>query len=678
MRLLLKFTKIILLISLSVWLTACGGSGNSGGSNGDTSGNDVFPESEAMTLILEGGIIMELPAGALSGPIQITAKSLDPTETQQIIDGSGIRKRLFMAGACFTPSGYRFSKPVTVTLPANALLPDTEVPIHFKYDKERHAYYPTDTQVTVTPVDGTITFTLNEFSDHVIAGVADVVTQKCIENGEQPCRCGEFTVVTENSDLLYTSPDGVCNVSAETGSITYNQCVPIVTESWDFVEHTSGCVPKMILSPKRTAIATGESTPVTATITYGRDPLPGQQITLVGNGLLEAQPSLITTDANGTTQTTASAGTREGVGIVSAAAIVTYEPVAINVNGQPEPGIPRQKTLLAKAAIAIDGPLSLEVSILPGIYGNYLIVGEETQVSVAILEPNTTTGGIDFVPSTDVILNESGGTLASHTVRTSSLSEITVPFTAPNTPGSIIITGDATVETLNEIAEPVDITVTGSDVIDVLERPVETWTGSLSLSYFFGPGIDPQQPSHVPWGISAYISIDFLLYFDPLLGNPSFQHSNVTGLVKASTLTVVPRDSVLVDGDWTYRHYWTGVDHYPFQPTLVGLAPISNAGKEMYLRFLHPNGYKAPLADGTLWLSQASMGTVWLTDKLQDWAIQWSDDVDVQPEPIWHHEPIYINLTGKETASINGRCELDPAFVCTYTLTMTRESVGIP
>ena len=139
------------------------------------------------------------------------------------------------------------------------------------------------------------------------------------------------------------------------GNITFFECDPKITDTWVYIEHTDGCVPEMSLESDRDTIAPNGSTSVTAEITYAKNPLPDQQVTSSGNALLSVAPPFSTTGQDGKSRLTATAGPNEGVGMVYADSIVSYEPVTVNINGQPEPGTPRQKTLLASTRICRHG-----------------------------------------------------------------------------------------------------------------------------------------------------------------------------------------------------------------------------------------------------------------------------------------------------------------------------------
>lgn len=679
MKGILTLQRIIYLVSIVFLLAACGG----GGSDGETGGgNTGMIGSAGGTIDLGGQMTLEVPAGALTMPIQISAKTLDPIATQTILDDSGQQTRVFMAGASFFPSGQQFSKPVKVTLPAYNIPPGTEVPIHFKYNQDWHAYYPTNTEVTVSPDNGTITFTLNEFSDHAMAGVSDSMKAKCIANGEAPCRCGDFHVVSDSLDKIYTTPDGTCNVARDTGHITYLQCVPQVTESWEFIEHTAGCVPKMTLVPDLSAIGAGESTALTTTVTYAQKPMPSVEVNLLGDGLTTVSPSPIYTDATGTAQTTATAGNAEGTSLVEAAAVVTYEPVKVSINGQLEPVIPKEKTVQAQTEIFVDAPPILQVSILPGVYGNYLLLSEETLVSIAILDPNPATGGFSLVPSTDVLLSASDGTLGSPAVRTTSLGEVTTSFIAPNTPGPVTIIADATVSTLNDRAEPVTYQLDGSDVIDVLEKPVKRWDGHLEAwvggsSTLPGGGMGPPEPvgNFYLWFM---LTMDFTVDMDPDNFNPSAANPNISGTGVAQVEVVY--SGPITSSFGTGSNYTEITTEYinrsatPFQAAIQGLVPDPANPQEMYLNIANPVGDPTRIASATRRTTITggfSAGVT--TDPPLDWL--WYADPEV-PAPLdtTPHDPLHISL-GPGTTSSSGWCEIltESGAHCRFTMTLTPE-----
>ena len=669
--------RITYLVAFLFLLTACGGGGSSGG--GDNVNSRTIG-SAGGTINLGGQMTIQIPAGALTTPIQISAKPLNPIDSQTILNDSGQQTRVFMAGANFSPAGQQFSKPVKVTLPAYNIPLGTEVPIHFKYDHALHAYYPTDTEVTVSPDEATITLSLTEFSHHLVAGVSDALAKSCIASGEEPCRCGLYHVVTDSRDNIYTTPDGTCNVSREVGHITYQQCIPQVTESWEFIEHTAGCVPQMTLATDRNTISTGESTALTATVTYARNPMPSEEINLLGDGLTTISPTPIYTDANGVAQTTATAGNAEGVSVVEAAAVVTYEPVNVTINGQPEQGIPRQKTVQAEARIFVDAPPVLQVSVVPGTYGNFLILGEQTQVSIAILDPNPGTDSFNFVPSTDVLLSASDGTLGSPFVRTTSLGEVTTSFIAPNTPGPITIAADATLDTLNDIGESVTYTLTGSDVIDVLEKPVRRWDGHLEAwvgysSTLPGGGMGPPEAVG-DFYLWFMLTMDFMVEMDPDNFNPSASNPNIygTGMAQVNVVYSGP----IINSFGTGANFTEITTEFinrsasPFQAVIQGLVPNPSNPSEMYLEIANPAGDPTRIASATLQttiVGGLSAGVT--TDPPLDWL--WYTKPEV-PAPLDTnpHTPLEI-LLDQGTTSSSGWCEImtESGNHCRFTVTLT-------
>jgi len=144
MRLLLTITKIILLTSLAVWLSACGGGGS--GSSGDPGGNPGEFQSLTITpaggvYTFDNGVIFEAPAGAVDENIDLRVRLLDASEVQLILDSQpGANGKEFIAGVEIEPKGYAFAQPVTLSLPADRPLSPTALPMLLIVDMVNQIY----------------------------------------------------------------------------------------------------------------------------------------------------------------------------------------------------------------------------------------------------------------------------------------------------------------------------------------------------------------------------------------------------------------------------------------------------------------------------------------------------------------------------------------------------------
>ena len=356
------------------------------------------------------------------------------------------------------------------------------------------------------------------------------------------------------------------------------------------------------------------------------------------------------------------AGITEGVGVITGVSTVDYAPLEITVNGQVEEMIPRQKTVSAETAIAIDAPYTLEIGILPGVNGNYLVPGEQTLISVFILDPAPSDGTTSFVPSVDVSLSASAGSLGAPSVRTSSLGEVTVPYTAPSVPGIVSISGNATVA-LDLDGLPVAYNLAGQVFIEVRDVTPEYWAGTLTV----------RQPFSLFDEDSAEMTLtmSFILEYDPAVVNPGSTNPNVSGTGEAQ-VSLVTTDGPLID--FTQIVYENAVT-YPFTASLRGVVDTSAGGKELYLRFRHPQGNGVPVAEVDVReLFYDSGGLVINSILYADLQWLWHEDIAgiIDGAIVDERLPIRVDLATPGIIETSGECLLEMGFrfPCTYTLTL--------
>jgi hypothetical protein len=318
----------------------------------------VILSDEGGTYETPEGIILEIPAGAVSEPTGVYITTLDKASTQTPLNENGLLRREFIAGVTLTAEANPLQKSIWVTLPIDYSPVSALIPLHYVYDEEMDSYYPAYTDLTLSPAEGTVAFSVSEFGTHVVVLVEQIdvpsarFAQKGVECETDPCRCGLVDVLEEAKDNYYNTTD--CQISSIQGSAFYHECgVGGVKESWEFSEHTKGCVPRMKLTPERTVIEVGEKTSIQTLITYGEDPVSDIGVTMTPSGFVTLSPTTVTTGIDGTAETVVRAGSREGLAHIEAKADVYYAPVLIKVNGQIQYLEARHKVLHAKTAINV-------------------------------------------------------------------------------------------------------------------------------------------------------------------------------------------------------------------------------------------------------------------------------------------------------------------------------------
>jgi hypothetical protein len=675
---------------IGLLLASCGGGGGGGGAGG---GRDTVPSQsvgpDGATLQFDGGIVVEVPPGAVSAETSISAQSLETASVQPLLDESGNAQRHFVAGTRLEPSR-QFSAPITVTLPLEGELADSWLPVHYQYDPEYNAYYPAPTSITVSPDDRTVTLTVSEFSDHVVAGVGGDLRHGCAE--EEPCRCGRFTVVESSRDLVYSQSD--CQASDIAGSITYHDCGPGgVTESWVMVEHTEGCVPKLTLAAEDAIIDPLGTTPIRATVTYLDDPVPGVTVDLSANDLIQIDPTISVTGDSGVVTATATAGNHEGVAPVNGVATWTYPSKIIAVNGVEQEVVERTKTMTAETQITVDVPAELRITIRPGTQGSFLTVNEQTQVEVAVLdyEDAQDRSQFSYVPGVVVNLEASAGVLGATQVTTLASGPATVAYTAPNTSGPVTINGTGTVETVAEGGDPRTYPVTGAGTIHV--EPNADWVGSLSLAYTgCGAWADADLTQCIGYQFAFTVKVDLAIDVDDGNASPSLTDPNVSGTGAVTISSVTVTDGPLVVSDFTLpgctvSEFQEVIDEartFPFLVTVKGLQQENAFGTpyDLWLLFNHPSGGSQGLlldidARDNDYCDGVVLNTV-VTPSIQQ--VYWNPGIVFEWDPDWSDdEGFRLDTTGRNIITQTGQCGsmytgqyAGVGEGCTYNLTLTR------
>jgi hypothetical protein len=671
----------------------CAASGDQGEAGGEFSLPHTAVGPEGATLKFPDGITVEFPPGAVAHTTYVSALTLQVASIQPVLDGNGNMHREAIAGISLEPTG-PLRAPVTVTIPLQSELPDHGLPIHYKYDPEYNAYYPARTNVIISPEEGTATLVLTEFSNHVLAFIADILRSDCAE--EEPCRCGLFHVEETGSDQIYEQDD--CEARSIHGFIEYLDCGPNgVTESWTMLEHTRGCVPKLALAPAEPLLEPGETTSVEARLTYLEDPFPYIEVQLSVNDIVYLDRTNVTTDEAGSAKSTVTAGTHEGVAVVHGEAYILYPTTIIAGNGVEQDVAERGIWLQAETEITVDVPTRLHVSIQPGHEGEHLTYNETTEIDVAVLDFSDSQDpqAFSYVPGVVVDLEVSGGSLASAQVMTSSQGPVTVAYTAPNVSQTVTVIGSAQHDTLTEnLSLPVTYDVAAEDSIQVQEQA--DWLGSMDLSWTgCGLPLPDDDLGERCLGYRYYVTAHFEFTLDVDDG-PTASDMNVSGAGSVTVTGAHTVDGPYLDAGSTSlecptrrsRQYAYDVRTYPFGVSIEGFMEENFDGpNDLWALFRHPsNGGMGPVA----WIGERGVSycggspTRTLVSSLHI-PVFWNPAIRFDWDPDWGGPEVgfRMDLLGKETATQTGECgsPSSPGGLgtgqrtgCFYYLTMTRVS----
>ena len=208
---------------------------------------------------LSGGLVIDVPAGAVNKPTSFQIRLLDANEVEPYLHIDQVKKS-FMGGFEIISDGIVFDVPIFVQFPIVPLQDPNSLPHIYYLNKEDGTLLPdlpepedTSTQaqrlyslleaspaqngfmydprfaiaefmISITP-PGRRAQMLNELYD--VLGHSD-----CTAN---PCRCKRQFITSESSDLVSVDK---CNKFSENGSIRFPDCEGQPTETWNMMQES--------------------------------------------------------------------------------------------------------------------------------------------------------------------------------------------------------------------------------------------------------------------------------------------------------------------------------------------------------------------------------------------------------------------------------------------------------
>ena len=94
----------------------------------------VIISDQGGTYVTPEGIILEVPAGAVSEPTRVYVVMMDKSSTQTPLNENGLLRREFIAGVTLTTEVNPLQKSIWVTLPIDYSPVFTSIPLHYVYD----------------------------------------------------------------------------------------------------------------------------------------------------------------------------------------------------------------------------------------------------------------------------------------------------------------------------------------------------------------------------------------------------------------------------------------------------------------------------------------------------------------------------------------------------------------
>jgi len=298
---------------------------------------------------LAGGIMLDVPAGAVAGQTVIEIGILDSVRVDSVIQASGLTNKRLLVAFEAKPSGLEFAQPVVVTLPCPGVS-EQALPIHVGVNLESGNYAMVGTHLIYSPSDAAISVYLQSFSDHAAVEVDGALTGRTC--GGDVCRCGRIEVVESTSESIYQN--GACQVSRTDGYVVFHDCAGEPREDWTFIEIDSNCVPALTIEAPA-MVAAGGDAEIQCRVALNDSGLPDQPIIvfLAPAGLATVNPTHLQTSSDGTATTTFAAGNQDGVVTLTVYAATWYNSSYVSASGETIVSPRRYKTLRATATIAI-------------------------------------------------------------------------------------------------------------------------------------------------------------------------------------------------------------------------------------------------------------------------------------------------------------------------------------
>ncbi len=190
----------------------------------DTATQSISPQGG--TYDFPGGITLDVPAGAVGAPCQVTVELLEVPVIDTIVSQTGITDKRLLAAFEMRPIGLSFLEPLEVTVPS---LPHSTygLPYLFTVDTTTRACLPSVTSLVSDPDNGVVTATVAGCSTYAVVDILGVLDSTALTKTLQAAGCRDRRASTQESSRQSMSQQGTdqtCVVSKVDGSITYHDC----------------------------------------------------------------------------------------------------------------------------------------------------------------------------------------------------------------------------------------------------------------------------------------------------------------------------------------------------------------------------------------------------------------------------------------------------------------------
>jgi len=232
---------------------------------------------EGGVLTFSNGLILDIPAGAVTEPTNITVKDVQCQIVNPILSSYPFtsHEKRCIGGFSAEPDGFVFNTPIQATVPVLALNPE-EFPVQFEANLDAQNYWIAETDLVYQGTTNTIDLTIQHFSDYWLAVMRNHIDEVCSHcstwndpvfvpsceslDSLQPrccllipaerakcassCQCcKEKRAIVRSAGV--DSSYGSCQIVGGEVEVTYPDCPGSPTESYSISEASTEC-PKIL------------------------------------------------------------------------------------------------------------------------------------------------------------------------------------------------------------------------------------------------------------------------------------------------------------------------------------------------------------------------------------------------------------------------------------------------
>ncbi len=177
----------------------------------------ILPEGGEYTC--PNGIILRVPAGAVTRETDITLKKVNGAKLAPIFKKRGVSVDNLLACIDGTPDGTVFNLPIQLILSVD--LEPGDIPFVHEVDLADGSYTPAETEIICDPNLDILEISISHFSTlsaEILREIRDLFGECAID----PCRCGRVKVVQSDKD--YICDNGDCEVTQSKVTVTFLDC----------------------------------------------------------------------------------------------------------------------------------------------------------------------------------------------------------------------------------------------------------------------------------------------------------------------------------------------------------------------------------------------------------------------------------------------------------------------